>query len=632
MPLAPWEEGADTADPAEPEPATDPTAGPPPEGLAVEEPAAPSGEEEGAAEEAAPAKKRRSAKQRKRRLKPGRPAPPWEEPPQDGTAASSPSDMPGQAALPEGGHPQTGPTPAEGGLTSASDKPGDAPTDDEPDGGGEKEGLVRRLVASARSLRLQPLLAQLRAWVKRRKTKLAKDTPSKRSLPRVERLAFRSGKIKVLDGRSLTVVDFKRGGRATATTQWFDTDEEAIAAAARRRGTVVWCSSTALSMNKAPIAGTRHRGQRLLDAHAVSTSYGPHTAYSRSGQVIFIASLSPDLTRLLRKCKLHFSGASVAEDDCYWVRIGEDACEITMVREGEVCSWAPIASSGLRHISEQEFEDTIEKDEAISRHVQEIAGKTAGTRQQWSGRHFSLGTIWLHGPGADWMGVETSMRSATGCIIKRPPSTAIRVNDLAHVWTAALAVRSDAMRIAHSVLRRSAAKLRMIAALPWCFLIAGLVFLSCEAREDAQETQSVMEQAATIAAGAEAASLAEGDQSAARAAAALEILLEDLRRKITYPWDKVAAHAVGVNADGGVTLRCGDAVPFTASKKGGYQAMLSSDEIVRDAAIEIFGPNAVYRDTTIYSGQYDFDDAGTFEVTGVLEPPAMSCGEEAPAQ
>ena len=303
--------------------------------------------------------------------------------------------------------------------------------------------------------------------------------------------SIRSARITVIDGPALITVQVRNGAVVSIERDDFASEQVAVAHAGRRGGDIVWAGSGLRSI-RFPAEEGSTRSQRFMDAARAETSFEGATEMVRTGRLLF--GLPDEIAGpLLRRCRIHFSACSLDKRSGYWLRLGEEHSEMTMVKEGEIVEWSQMREHGTNRV--QRLKDAgREITEVLHEQTAELASWVAHSRNQWLLRETSEGTVHFHGAGEGWAGLETVVREASGCRVVAARVIEASGPHKGHATTAVLGLLSPRAHSSRSVLRseRYKAKVRKwLPAIVGALAVAVIVALSIQqsnavhAREDA---------------------------------------------------------------------------------------------------------------------------------------------------
>ena len=473
--------------------------------------------------------------------------------------------------------------------------------------------------------------------------------------------SIRKADVTVLDGRLLVRVSVRRGVVTAVEHTDFGSHQEAVAAAGRRGGDVVWASPGVRGFDLQVHEGSP-RARRFLDASAAAKTFAVPARVVRQGKMMFGMS-DEALAPLLRKCRLRFSACAVHDRSGYWLRVGQSMTEMSMVQNGEIAQWAMRADHSVSQVAEM-ISLGRPAVEALNEQTIELAKWVAQQRNQWLLRDSSSGTLLLHGPGEGWAGVDTVLREISSCrvvparIVDVAPTAA--GPQVGHITAAVLGYLSPKAYSTRRALQAEVLRARLKQLLP---VIATSVAVLVIALISWQQGQGIQNR--TAAAGqrqTQAASIdtplklqLQEDRLLAEEALAVRSLGEELTSpemfaeltevardapenisEVTVPdlfaWRSVVTHKINSQIKeepdrdtySAEVARCEELDVEEISPQPGFAGIEQAQETMTSKAVEIFGEGAVA--TEISSSEaYSFDEEGRSSVRYTLRPPPEVC-------
>ena len=469
-------------------------------------------------------------------------------------------------------------------------------------------------------------------WWQRRKSQLPASAHDAPIAPHLRHNPIRKAKLTVLDGIWAYVIHIKQNTVVNVEKVRYDSLEDSVAAAIKRRGDVVWACPGARAIKTELRIGSQ-RVVQFQDATLAETSYKSDVMVTRNGHLLLVV-VDPLINRLRKRCKVYLSaGAVLPYEDGYWLRVGISTSEMTLVVKGAVTEWAEWPGLGTA-AARQKMSEGGDPPTVLRDQVRQLSQNVAQVFNEWMGRGDSAETIRLHGPGRSWTGVERALRDATGCLILEPQIIDIiedeRFDDT-QTATAVLAQRSRPMFHSSQVLRRE--KLRSLARtlVPYAMLLTGLIMVmgwswrqGGDVAERIQFAEARTAQAWTL--------TDTAGKALAEEALRAEGLLIDLRIPDPYAWENVVAHkhaeavkVVGPTQTIGVQVfRC-EHLDVIAMVTDRYAGIEQAKIDMQAWAISLFGEGATAVDQSDGSS-FSFDTEGGSQVAYQLFPATEMCG------
>ena len=286
---------------------------------------------------------------------------------------------------------------------------------------------------------------------------------------------IKKARITVIDGVWTCVVSIRNNIVVNLEKTLHDSEDEAVSAAARRGGTVVWSSVEAHSIRAA--APKSAKATRLEDAGRAQTECGDDAFAVRDGEILFALPMSEKLKALTKKCSVHLSATARLPDrhEGYWLRIGDSHVEMGLVQDWQLIEWGILPNLGTGKAREL-IEANQPAPVVLSEQTRSLAAQFSSLRNQWMMRQASGETVYLHGPGAKWTAVDAAIRNVSSCLVVTPTVLEVApdtTGDPSQIATAVLASQAPPIFATKNVLRKEKRKLLLE---QWgLFVMAGIL-------------------------------------------------------------------------------------------------------------------------------------------------------------
>ena len=440
-------------------------------------------------------------------------------------------------------------------------------------------------------------------------------------------------KFYVLDGTSLFLCLFKGNKLTEINKTSYDTHKEA-ASSIPKRSKVIWASGHLSFSQTETSLVSAVEAIKFRDAEIAETQAHGNTLYLRASRIL--GTLQDPLAMQLKKRRCVVYPSSVCVDvtkSGYWLRIGQEIAEATVVDKGQIVdhvAWPHLGTSTAR----AKIADSEHPPEAIQQMVREIGHAVTAAHSDWLARGQSSDKVFLHGQGSRWGGLENTIRDGTSCLIVPAPLPleATTEPDLAEHEIAVLATQAlsaQPMLSSAKILRTKKRRSQLLSAAPYALVVGVISAIMGWSWWQANTIRDRVTQAETRQQAAEAATNLEAQ---ARANEALEVqsYAELLTAEDPYPWREVADYLIEIRKaegeyGGNISQERCESVSVYEEVSPWFSGIEEADARIRALAEELYGEE-VEIENQAAGTSFEFDILGGTEISYTFTPTETICG------